>query len=209
MENTIEQNSKMTAEESLSLITETLNNSRKEITRRSGKFFVFWGVLLTFFSLLVYVLCKFTDNEAWNWLWFAMPAIGIPSERLLRGKESSELVRNDVSRFVSGVWSTFGFFACAIGAFTLIYSMASSSVIRLLAAVSGLIAELVLLFGLAECITGVALKNWAIKIAGFVTGVGGLAIYYIMGSGWEPMLIFTFAGVVLIATGLIVRIQYK
>ena len=29
MENTIEQNSKMTAEESLSLITETLNNSRK------------------------------------------------------------------------------------------------------------------------------------------------------------------------------------
>ena len=73
----------------------------------------------------------------------------------------------------------------------------------------GLIAELVLLFGLAECITGVALKNWAIKIAGFVTGVGGLAIYYIAGSGWEPMLIFTFAGLVLIATGLIIRIQYK
>jgi hypothetical protein len=36
-----------------------------------------------------------------------------------------------------------------------------------------------------------------------------LAIYYIAGSGWEPMLIFTFAGLVLIATGLIVRIQYK
>ena len=69
--------------------------------------------------------------------------------------------------------------------------MLSSSTIRLLAAVYGLIAELVLLFGLAECITGVALKNWAIKIAGFVTGVGGLAIYYIAGSGWEPMLIFT------------------
>ena len=209
MENTIEQNSKMTAEESLSLITETLNNSRKEITRKSGRFFIFWGVLLTFFSLLIYALCKFTDNEAWNWLWFALPAIGIPSERFLRDKNASENVRNDVSRFVSGIWSTFGFFACAIGAFTLIYSMLSSSAIRLLAAVYGLIAELVLLFGLAECITGVALKNWAIKIAGFVTGVGGLAIYYIAGSGWEPMLIFTFAGLVLIATGLIIRIQYK
>ena len=116
-----------------------------------------------------------------------MPAIGIPSERFLRDKNTYENVRNDVSRFVSGIWSTFGFFACAIGAFTLIISLVYPDSIRLLAAVLGLIAELVLLFGLAECITGVALKNWAIKIAGFVTGVGGLAIYYIAGSGWEPM----------------------
>lgn len=209
MDNTNEQNREMTAQESLSLITETLNNTRKEITRNSGKFFIFWGILLTIFSLLIYLLCKFTDKDAWNWLWFAMPAIGIPTERFLRGKEGSEQVRNDVSRFVSGIWSTFGFFACAVGAFTLIYTQVSSNFFRLISAVNGLTAELVLLFGLAECITGVALKNWVIKTAGFITGIGGLAIYYVMGSGWEPLLIFTFAGLVLMATGLIVKIQYK
>lgn len=209
MDNTNEQNREMTAQESLSLITETLNNTRKEITRNSGKFFIFWGILLTIFSLLIYLLCKFTDKDAWNWLWFAMPAIGIPTERFLRGKEGSELVRNDVSRFVSGIWSTFGFFACAVGAFTLIYTQVSSNFFRLISAVNGLTAELVLLFGLAECITGVALKNWVIKTAGFITGIGGLAIYYVVGSGWEPLLIFTFAGLVLMATGLIVKIQYK
>ena len=209
MDNTNEQNREMTAQESLSLITETLNNTRKEITRNSGKFFIFWGILLTIFSLLIYLLCKFTDKDAWNWLWFAMPAIGIPTERFLRGKEGSEQVRNDVSRFVSGIWSTFGFFACAVGAFTLIYTQVSSNFLRLISAVNGLTAELVLLFGLAECITGVALKNWVIKTAGFITGIGGLAIYYVVGSGWEPLLIFTFAGLVLMATGLIVKIQYK
>lgn len=209
MDNTNEQNREMTAQESLSLITETLNNTRKEITRNSGKFFIFWGILLTIFSLLIYLLCKFTDKDAWNWLWFAMPAIGIPTERFLRGKEGSEQVRNDVSRFVSGIWSTFGFFACAVGAFTLIYTQVSSNFFRLISAVNGLTAELVLLFGLAECITGVALKNWVIKTAGFITGIGGLAIYYVVGSGWEPLLIFTFAGLVLMATGLIVKIQYK
>lgn len=209
MDNTNEQNREMTAQESLSLITETLNNTRKEITRNSGKFFIFWGILLTIFSLLIYLLCKFTDKDAWNWLWFAMPAIGIPTERFLRGKEGSEQVRNDVSRFVSGIWSTFGFFACAVGAFTLIYTQMSSNFFRLISVVNGLTAELVLLFGLAECITGVALKNWVIKTAGFITGIGGLAIYYVMGSGWEPLLIFTFAGLVLMATGLIVKIQYK
>lgn len=209
MDNTNEQNREMTAQESLSLITETLNNTRKEITRNSGKFFIFWGILLTIFSLLIYLLCKLTDKDAWNWLWFAMPAIGIPTERFLRGKEGSEQVRNDVSRFVSGIWSTFGFFACAVGAFTLIYTQVSSNFFRLISAVNGLTAELVLLFGLAECITGVALKNWVIKTAGFITGIGGLAIYYVVGSGWEPLLIFTFAGLVLMATGLIVKIQYK
>ena len=209
MNNTNEQNREMTAQESLSLITETLNNTRKEITRNSGKFFIFWGILLTIFSLLIYLLCKLTDKDAWNWLWFAMPAIGIPTERFLRGKEGSEQVRNDVSRFVSGIWSTFGFFACAVGAFTLIYTQVSSNFFRLISAVNGLTAELVLLFGLAECITGVALKNWVIKTAGFITGIGGLAIYYVVGSGWEPLLIFTFAGLVLMATGLIVKIQYK
>lgn len=209
MDNTNEQNREMTAQESLSLITETLNNTRKEITRNSGKFFIFWGILLTIFSLLIYLLCKFTDKDAWNWLWFAMPAIGIPTERFLRGKEGSEHVRNDVSRFVSGIWSTFGFFACAVGAFTLIYTQVSSNFLRLISAVNGLTAELVLLFGLAECITGVALKNWVIKTAGFITGIGGLAIYYVVGSGWEPLLIITFAGLVLMATGLIVKIQYK
>lgn len=209
MDNTNEQNREMTAQESLSLITETLNNTRKEITRNSGKFFIFWGILLTIISLLIYLLCKLTDKDAWNWLWFAMPAIGIPTERFLRGKEGSEQVRNDVSRFVSGIWSTFGFFACAVGAFTLIYTQVSSNFFRLISVVNGLTAELVLLFGLAECITGVALKNWVIKTAGFITGIGGLAIYYVMGSGWEPLLIFTFAGLVLMATGLIVKIQYK
>lgn len=209
MDNTNEKNREMTAQESLSLITETLNNSRKEITRNSGKYFIFWGILLTIFSLLIYLLCKYTDKEVWNWLWFAMPAIGIPTERFLRGKEGSNRVRNDVSRIVGGVWTTFGFFACAVGAFTLIYTQVSSNIFRLISVVNGLTAELVLLFGLAECITGVALKNWVIKTAGFITGIGGLAIYYVVGSGWEPLLIFTFAGLVLMATGLIVKIQYK
>lgn len=56
MENTTEQNREMTAQESLSLITETLNSSRKEIIQRSSKYYILWGALLTVFSLMVYVL---------------------------------------------------------------------------------------------------------------------------------------------------------
>jgi hypothetical protein len=205
----MEQNKEMTAEESLSLITETLNSSRKEITRRSGKYYILWGALLTFFSIIVYLLWKLTDQAAWNNLWFGMPIIGFLLARLMSRKDTETHVQNDVSRITQGIWTSFGIFACAVAAFTLIFSELGTNIIRTLFSVAGLSAELVLIFGLAECACGVALKNWTIKVAGFVTGIGGLAIYYMLGLDYEQMFIFTFAGLVLMATGLLVKRQYR
>ena len=209
MENTIEQNNGMTAQESLSLITETLNNSRKEITRRSGKYFLFWGALLTFFSILVYVLVKVTGSAMWNFLWFVMPALGFPLELLFRRKEDPHGARNDVSRIVGGIWSAFGIFACSVAAFTPLIRKFDKEAILSLSALVSLTPEIILLFGLAECISGVALKSWIIKTAGFVTGIGGMVLYYITGATMEQMFIFTFAGLVLVTTGMVVKNQYK
>ena len=209
MENTKEQNREMTAEESLSLITETLNSSRKEITRRSGKYYILWGGLLTFFSLIIYLLWKLTDREAWNCLWFAMPVVGFLLARLMSRKDTETHVQNDVSRITQGIWIAFGIFATIVSVFTVIMSNCSGNLFRVFAVVNSLTAEIILLFGLAECISGIALKNWIIKIAGFVTGLGGLAIYYIFIGGGELLFIFTFAGLVLMATGLLVKRQYR
>lgn len=209
MENTNEQNREMTAEESLSLITETLNSSRREITRRSSKYYILWGILLMLFSLIVYALWKLTDQEAWVCLWFAMPVVGFLLARLIGRRDTAVHVQNEVSRITQGIWTSFGIFSCAVAAFTLIFSELGTNIIRTLFSVAGLSAELVLIFGLAECACGVALKNWTMKVAGFITGIGGLAIYYILGLGYEQMFIFTFAGLVLMATGLLVKRQYR
>lgn len=209
MENTNEQNREMTAEESLSLITETLNSSRRDIARRSGKYYILWGILLTLFSLIVYALWKLTDQEAWVCLWFAMPVVGFLLARLIGRRDTAVHVQNEVSRITQGIWTSFGIFACAVAAFTLIFSELGTNLINTLVSVAGLSAELVLIFGLAECACGVALKNWTIKVAGFITGIGGLAIYYILGLDYEQMFIFTFAGLVLMATGLLVKRQYR
>ncbi len=209
MENTKEQNREMTAEESLSLITETLNNSRKEITQRSGKYYILWGALLTVFSLIIYLPWKLTDKPAWNCLWFAMPVIGFLLARLMSRKDTETHVQNDVSRITQGIWTSFGIFSSAVAAFTLIFSELGTDIIRTLVSLGSLSAEIVLIFGLAECACGVALKNWIMKFAGFITGIGGLAIYYILGLGYEMMFIFTFAGLVLMFTGLLVKRQYR
>lgn len=205
----MEENKEMTAQQSLSLITETLNNNRKEIVRNSGKYFVMWGVLLTVFSLLVYILWKTTGKAAWNNLWFALPAIGYPLSRWMKNKNDSSRAENFISRINGGIWGTFGLFACSVALFTVLYGQFGSNTLAAIVLEATLTAQIVLLFGMAETISGIALKNWTIKIAGWITGIGGLAIYYISEANAEQMLIFTFAGIVLASTGLIVKHQYK
>ena len=199
----------MTAQESLNLISETMNNSRKEIVRNSGKYCVLWGVLLTVFSLLVYFLWKTTGKVAWNNLWFALPIIGYPLSIWAKNKEKDSRAENFISRINGGIWGTFGVFACSVALFSVLYSQFFDSPLTTIVLGVTLSPQIVLLFGMAETISGITLKNWTIKIAGWITGIGGLAIFYIAQVGAEQMLIFTFAGIVLTATGLIVKHQYK
>ena len=205
----MEQNKEMTAQQSLNLISETMNNSRKEIVRNSGKYFVLWGVLLTVFSLLVYFLWKTTGKVAWNNLWFALPIIGYPLSIWAKNKEKDSRAENFISLINGGIWGTFGVFACSVALFSVLYSQFFDSPLTTIVLGVTLSPQIVLLFGMAETISGITLKNWTIKIAGWITGIGGLAIFYIAQVGAEQMLIFTFAGIVLTATGLIVKHQYK
>ena len=203
----MEQNKEMTAQESLALISETMNNSRKDILRRSGKYFLLWGSLLTFFSLLVFILWKTTDHAQWNFLWFLMPVVGYLAAHLLSKSDDADLPDNMLSRLFSGIWSAYGVFAVAVSVFTIVYVQLQSNPIGMIAAGAGMTAQLVLLFGLAETICGVALKSWPVIVGGILIGVGGLAVYYILDLGAAQMLIFTVAGVLLALTGVLIKNQ--
>ncbi|MBP5473182.1 MAG: hypothetical protein J6X92_00300, partial [Bacteroidales bacterium] len=65
---------------------------------------------------------------------------------------------------------------------------------------------IVILFGMAESITGVVLKNWPIIIGGFILAVGG-AIAATLLNTEAQILLFTLGGVVLATTGLIIKLQ--
>ena len=82
----MEQNKEMTAQESLNLISETLNTSRRDILKDSARYIVLWGLLLVVFSLVIYELWHVTGKPVLNWLWFAMPFVGYPLASLLGKK---------------------------------------------------------------------------------------------------------------------------
>lgn len=114
MEEKIERNEEMTAEESLSLIAETLNNSRRDILRNNSKYFVLWGCLLTIMSLAIYLLWNFTGSPKWNFLWFVMP-LGYLIAAVM-GRHDKGMPQNEIGRILGNIWTVFGVFSVCISA---------------------------------------------------------------------------------------------
>lgn len=192
---TMELNKEMTAQQSLQIISETFNKSRKDILSNSAKYFMLWGALLTVVSLVIYLLWHLSGKPEWNFLWFAMPVVGYPLAALM-GKYNKAIPQNEVSKMLGGVWSVFGTFAIALSAIAI--SLVPMHVTLII----------VIIMGLAECMSGVLLKNWPIIIGGFLLGVGG-AVFAMLVKDEAQLLIFTLGGVLLLVTGFIMKLQYK
>lgn len=191
----MEQTKEMTASESLNLITETFNKNRKDILRNSAKYFILWGSLLTATSFVIYLLWHMTGKPQWNFLWFAMPALGYLAAAMM-GKYTKPVPQNEVSKMLSGVWSVFGTFAISLSAIAVFLVPMNVSLI------------IVIILGLAECMSGVLLKNWPIIIGGFLLGVCGAVVAMLVKSEAQ-LLIFTLGGVLLLVTGFVMKFQYK
>lgn len=193
MENNNENN--MTAQQSFSIITEMMNNSRRSILQNSARHFLLWGALLTVMSLVIYELIHVTMNPKWNLLWFAMPLIGLPMAHFI-GRNKVEVPQNIISRQLHGVWLAYCAFVVVISA------------VFMFIAPQNLTLVIIMAFGFAECVSGIILKNWSVIVSGFILGVGG-AIAAIMLRSEAQLLLFTLCGVILVVTSLIVKSQNK
>lgn len=181
-------------EQSLRLINETMEQSRRDIINRSGSHFILWGALLTVISLVIWYLWQTTGHPAWNFLWFAMPAIGYPLGYLL-GRNSGKMPENVISKTIGAVWAAYGVFAVVISMLAIFFFPMNITLL------------LIILFGFAESLSGILLKNWPIIIAGALSGIGGACIAVILSSSASQLLLFTLAGFILAITGVFLKFR--
>lgn len=191
----MELNKEMTAQESLRIISETMNNNRRDILRNSAKYFLLWGALLTAMSLVIYLLWHSTGKPVWNMLWFAMPVVGYLLAGLLH-KRDAAVPDNLVGKPTGQIWALFGALSVTISAIAIFLVPMPITLL------------IVVLMGSAEGVSGILLKNWPIIIGGFVLAVGG-AVAAVLLKGAEQLLLFTLGGILLMVTGLAVKSQYR
>ncbi len=202
----------LTPEESLAIISRNIEQSRKDMVKNSGTPMLLWGGLVFVFSLAIYFLWVRTYNPAWNYLWFAMTAIGYIGMAFLP-KRKTPKVESVISAILGKVWLAFGILAVATPSVTLIIFRIIKDLIP-----SGMYSGVIffpitlitiVLLGLATSITGFILKNGWIAAAGIICGIIGSA-FAIAFNGPEQTLLLTGVALIgLIIPGIILNIQAK
>ena len=93
--------------ESLELIAQMIQNSKKNLQVGRGNQFILWGWLGAITSLAVMGMLMLTNNQMWNWLWFAIPVIGWPLMIWQLKKEEKPVV-TFTDKVLKAVWMSIG-----------------------------------------------------------------------------------------------------
>lgn len=111
---------KLNEKESLELITQMIQNSKKNLRLRNVNILLLWGYLCAVTALVVYALVLITGNPAFNWLWLAIPAIGFPV-MYWQKKTDVKPVLTYTDKVLYTIWSNIGQYGIGISILAALY----------------------------------------------------------------------------------------
>ena len=178
------------AENSLRLITETIERSRRTMAKNSGKPMILWGVLVAVTSVVIYFLWSKTGNPIWNLLWFAMSAIGGFGTYSI-GRKREKTPATEISRILGKIWMWFGFFTT--GFYLLLWVVA---LIRYSAHMEGIVSVdltllITMMMGLCGAISG-AVMNCKPVTACSALATALSVVFVLLVPNGAPVQILTF-----------------
>lgn len=181
----------LTAENSLRLIAETIERSRKTIAKNSGKPLILWGSLVSITAIIIWGLWSCTGSAQWNLLWFAMTVIGgIGTYFLVRNNE--KVPETEVSRIIGRIWLWYGIFS--IGMILLVLIVAAvCSALDIPAHIHFDSTPLIMvMLGLCGTISGVVMKMKAV-VASSVIATALCVVFTALVPEDSPAQILVFA----------------
>lgn len=208
----------MTAERSLQIIREQIEQSRRDIERGSWKSMMLWGTAVTAIALVVgHLWAHSSMGSSANILWTLLGLVGLYEGIQLRRKPKKP--DTFVMKNINYVWTSFGIMAGSIGFLAGISAMfdihitiqAYDQVAVRHTVFYHLPITYIIIFsmGVAGMITGLMLKSRVITICCFLVGAVG-SILAVVFHGPNEMLVMAGAAVVgLIVPALVIRTKEK
>lgn len=169
---------KLNEKESLELIAQMIQNTKRRMAKNSGAPFLIWGYTTIIVSLLVWFLLTETGNYNWQWLWFLLPTVAFPSTLWIARKQE-KLVTTYMDRVVGYVWIVFGwgaFFVSWVSIF--FWSMSVLFVI-------------LLMMGMGTALTGLIIKMKVVTVCGTLGALASIGCVCV--HGLNQILVFAAA----------------
>ena len=170
----MEENSKMTAERSLEIITEQIERSRQIVAKDTGKLLFISGLSTIGMAILVGLCIYFTGNMAYYILYIFLPLIIFVADRLAKRNKPNAPV-SYVGYLVDKTWHTFGTFALLYFVLFNLYPfvMGHQSTENLLQLNITPFRTILLLMGMTIAINGYILKSKWMVVCGIFGGIAG------------------------------------
>ena len=92
---------------SMEIIKQSIEQSRRDVERYTGRVMLLWGGLVFVTALVVGHLWQHTGNASWNLLWIFMAVVGIAAASIM-SRTHGLTPRSFVSKVVGCVWAVFG-----------------------------------------------------------------------------------------------------
>lgn len=84
----MENNEQLSAQQSLKIISEAIEQSRKDMTRSCGKTLLMWGTIICLTATVIGFLWKLTGSWYWNFMWLVMVFGGLLANRKITKSEN-------------------------------------------------------------------------------------------------------------------------
>lgn len=171
----MEENSNMTAERSLEIITEQLERSRQMVAKDTGLTLYVAGLCTMGMAILIGLCIFITANTAFYLLYITLPVIIYFADRYAK-RNRPKVPASFVGTMVDKTWQTFGIFVLSFFVFAFLYNSFMARM-ESYEVCSRLLIDpfrvILLLMGMAITINGYTLKSRWMVWCGIIGGIGG------------------------------------
>lgn len=98
---------KLNEKESLELITQMIQNTRRNLDAGSGNIFLVWGYASVLITLVVWAGLQLTKNPVWMWGFWGIPVVGYMLTFLLMRKRQKPII-SYVDAVLKRIWWILG-----------------------------------------------------------------------------------------------------
>lgn len=195
------ENNELTAERSLEIITEQIEQSRKAVSKSTGQALYVAGLSMMAMSIVIAITNYLTKTPLGHLLWFLLPLIIIWAQK--NNKEREHAPVSLIGTLVGKTWWTFATFTLVFFLVSLIWNSVATRLyepevyLHLYIKVTPII---VLLMGMTVTITGHILRSHWLVVFGIIAGIGTFLWEWL---GIGSVILFRLAGTTPSEAGLI------
>ncbi len=175
---------KLTEEQSLSLISEMIEQARNNFQQGAGTAFIFNGIAVTFTALLNVALVFLLPNPYLSfWIWLLMIPASIIGKLIDKKVSGQAMVITHIDTIITATWKGFGnsvvIFLILI--FSYGFAMKEPKIYMLITPV------ILVMCGIAEFVTAKACRYKPVLIGAYIMWVGALLcpVSYIVAHPWS------------------------